>query len=112
MSTERKPFTVKTFGETKAVVELEHTEDKRTVSVRGRQVVLQGEFSVYLDGELIGEIEHAMVTRERKSQKRMYVSSRWQSPGWTYRTPHGRWINADGKSHAILQLILFATTVQ
>lgn len=36
------------------------------------------------NGKVIGIIERDLVTREQKTPGRMYVNSRWKSPGWRY----------------------------
>jgi len=48
-------------------------------------------YEVLLDGEVIGEVEREMMTRETRTAGRRYVNSRWRSPGWTYRGANGRW---------------------
>lgn len=57
-------------------------------SSRKRTVTVGREWDVFLpDGTFIGTIRYAMITRERRTGQRTYVDARWQSPGWTYRTP-------------------------
>lgn len=57
-------------------------------SSRKRTVTVGREWDVFLpDGTFIGTICYAMITRERRTGQRTYVDARWESPGWTYRTP-------------------------
>ena len=51
----------------------------------GREVKLP-RHEVLLDGMKIGEVERAMMTRETRTAGRVYVNSRWESPGWEYRS--------------------------
>lgn len=79
---------------------------KRTITV-GR------EWDVFLpDGTFIGTIRYAMITRERRTGQRTYVDARWESPGWTYRTPasdgtrgYGRGFEGYSKGESVERLM-------
>lgn len=58
-----------------------HAEHRATH--RGRDVRL-ATYRVMLDGQEIGRVRRAMLTRERRTPGRRYVDARWQSPGWLY----------------------------
>lgn len=47
-----------------------------------KEITVDREWTVTLDGVVIGRITYSMITRERKTPGRRYVNSRWESPGW------------------------------
>lgn len=49
---------------------------------RARTIKVGRIWHVYYDGEVIGAIRYALMTREQRTPGRTYVNSRWQSPGW------------------------------
>lgn len=55
-----------------------------TVTYKRRAVRLPS-YRLLVDGEVVGTVERAMLTRERRTPGRRYVNARWQSPGWRYR---------------------------
>ena len=60
----------------------------------GRKTINIGRvWQVLYNGEVIGGVRHEMLTRERRIPGRMYVASRWQSPGWqrTHKDPAENW---------------------
>ena len=60
----------------------------------GRKTITIGRvWQVLYNGEVIGGIRHDMMTRERRIPGRMYVESRWESPGWqrTAKDPAEHW---------------------
>lgn len=68
------------------------TESYRTKRTGERKSVRVGrEWSVHIDGVLIGHIRYEMLTREQKTPGRTYVNSRWHSPGWQYRSTGLSW---------------------
>jgi len=79
-------------------VTLEQTREGYQIEHRGRRsrekrtITVDRQWYVYLDGELIGQIEYAMLTRETGPAARRYVSARWYSPGWRYRVAGDHWV--------------------
>ena len=67
-------------------LELVKVADARTASYKGKEIDLPA-WDVVLDGEVIGRVRKAMITRERRSPGKRYVNARWQSPGWRYYRP-------------------------
>ena len=51
-----------------------------------RTVKIDRRWEVQRDGRRIGEVRYEMRTRETRSKGRMYVNSRWWSPGWVGRS--------------------------
>jgi len=71
-----------------------------------RTVMIDREWTVEVDGVLVGHIRYHMVTHERRSKGKMYVDSRWQSPGWGWREVGGRyWFHPHSKKDAIRSLL-------
>lgn len=58
--------------------------EKRTVKV-------DRYWDVYGGDEVIGQIRYVMLTRSREPRGARYVTARWESPGWQYRTLRGEW---------------------
>ncbi len=55
-----------------------------------RTIKVDRVWHVLYDGEVIGSIVYRMFTREQRTPGKMYVNSRWQSPGWGYRSGEAR----------------------
>ncbi|WNM68257.1 hypothetical protein SEA_JDAWG_49 [Microbacterium phage JDawG] len=78
------------FGEPMAEVKLVQTHAGREVEYSGRRsydkkmITVGKAWDVLLGDEVIGTIEYRMFTREDRTPGRMYVNSRWESPGWGY----------------------------
>lgn len=88
-----KRATVTVLGDSYEVI-LVQTDLGRPVEYRGRHssqrktVTIDRQWDVFLpDGEFIGTVRYAMLTRERRSGNRTYVDARWSSPGWEYNSP-------------------------
>lgn len=50
--------------------------------VKGRERRVGQVYEIALDGERLGFAHYRMLTRERSTPGRQYVSARWHSPGW------------------------------
>lgn len=73
---------------------------ERVVDHRGRnsrrpQQVKLVTYDVRVDGALVGQVLREMVTRETRSAGRVYVNSRWESPGWRNQLDY-RWAGKHG----------------
>lgn len=113
-----KRTTVSVLGDSYEVI-LVQTEPGRPIEYRGRHsyrmktVTIDREWDVFLsDGEFIGTMRYAMLTRERRSGNRTYVDARWSSPGWEYNAPtrtgdrsFGNYFEGYSKGGAIERLI-------
>lgn len=93
------------------IVEVVQTERGRVISHTGhrsrnkRIIAVDRVWAVSVDGVLVGTIEYRLITRERRVTNRMYVESRWESPGWMYSTPGAdRGLEAPSKAAAVEQL--------
>lgn len=72
---------------------------------RRRTVLIDREWRVEDDGQLLGYIRYGMVTHERRSGQRTYVDARWESPGWKYQYPGGlHWFTETAKKHCLEKL--------
>lgn len=75
---------------------------KRTVQINRRWIV-------QADGETIGFIRYTLITHERRTPGKMYVNSRWQSPGWQWLPGtdplRARWFTGDTKKYCIEHLV-------
>lgn len=64
--------------------------DTKTVRVAGRNRATDRTLSTYevhdQDGNLIGKVAQAVVTRESRTPGRRYVNARWNSVAWKYQT--------------------------
>ena len=83
-------------GETAVTVmtELHQIEQGRPIERRSRygesrSVVIDRVWEVWIDGVLAGFTRYVLITRERGSKHNRYVTSRWQSPGWQWRSVDG-----------------------
>lgn len=97
-------------------VKLVQTKEGREVTYRGHirgqkiTVKVDREWDVFLDDEKIGSIRYHMLTRERKTPGRMYVNSRWESPGWTWHPLGGggwRGFELDSRKWCVEALVNF-----
>lgn len=73
-----------------------------------RKATIDREWEVRTDeGDVMGTLIYRMMTRERKTQGKMYVDARWQSPGWSVRfgSNFGRSIEVYSKSHGIEYIV-------
>ena len=81
--------------------------DSETAEHRGlrseRKTITLPTYDVLLDGEKVGVVKRAMVTRETRSKGRRYVNSRWTSPGWV---PMNRYWNDQPTRHKVVALAL------
>lgn len=61
------------------------------------------------DGErVVGSITYDLITREQRTPGKMYVNSRWQSPGWRWNMGPRKWgyrSEAYSQTHAIENII-------
>ena len=78
-----------------------------------REISIDREWAVKCDGTVVGRIWYAMRTHEQRSPGKMYVNSRWQSPGWVFSTDpastrYSRHREAHSKKYAIEQILLEA----
>lgn len=79
------------FGEPISEVKLVQTHAGREVEYSGKRshgdkkkIIVGKAWDVLLGDEVIGTLEYRMFTREDRTPGRMYVNSRWESPGWGY----------------------------
>lgn len=101
------------FGTPLAEVKLVVVHEGRKVEYQGRgysakkQITIGKVWDVLLDDEVIGQIEYRMFTRENRTPGRMYVNSRWESPGWGYSTGSGfgRQFEASSKKDALERIV-------
>lgn len=110
-----KVTTLEVGGRTATITQT-HKGEPTTYHPRsgGSQFVTTGQtFTVALDGEIIGTVERAMVTRESRTPGKRYVNARWYSPGWLYRIgPVGesrRGIESSTKREGIERLVSLHT---
>ncbi len=79
--------------------ELRETHPGREIDYTGRRsrtsrkITVDREWDLVVDGEVIGQIEYIMMTRETSTAGNRYVKDRWESPGWQCKlgTDNGHW---------------------
>lgn len=74
-----------------------------------RKPVTLTEYQVLLDGQVIGRVRRALLTRERRTKGRTYVDARWQSPGWVYTREdrrYGRAWDALSRKNGVERLLM------
>ncbi len=93
----------------RVALRLLHSEKVRHSGRRSREAkdITLTTYDVLLDGEPIGQVERAMLTREQRTPGRRYVNARWSSPGWRYRGPSRSWGGFEvlSRREGILQLL-------
>jgi hypothetical protein len=102
---------------TSEAVTAEHTLELRkttggTATYKGKEIALPA-WDVVLDGEVIGTVRKAMITRERRVPGRRIASARWTSPGWRYQRAGdtGRAIECPTRTDGVERLIRLAIPV-
>lgn len=77
-----------------------HSRERKTVSLPT--------YEVLFDGERIGTVRRAMITRERRTGQNRYVDARWTSPGWM---ASGRRMDYDTRLRAVAEVIADARNI-
>lgn len=93
-----------------AVVTL--VKEGEDVEYRGRRgsakrtLRVNREWHVTIDGEFAGRIQYLMLTRETRSEGRVYVNDRWTSPGWRYSfTADGRGFEVPSRRQGVALIV-------
>ncbi|HEX8321603.1 hypothetical protein [Longimicrobium sp.] len=88
---------------------MDHTVELVLTSTRDavhkREPIKLPRYQVRLDGETIGTVERALLTRERRTPGRRYVNSRWESPGWRYARTGSRSLECTSRRSGVVEVL-------